>query len=356
MRRALQRYLTWRRNNRTLDKLTRTHPLRYLFLEITRRCNLKCVYCGSDCSAEAVRQELPTETWIEIARQLAQDFPPRQVMIAVTGGEPLLKPDVLDLFRELRRLGFSFGMVTNGVLVDKELARQLVETGIGSISLSLDAPPEANDAVRGKGTADKVEAAIENLRAVGYSGKLEIISTLTTPTVAHLDEMRRHVARLRVPLWRIAPVMPIGRAKERPELVPGPAEIRAILEFIFQGRQDSYMPKPEFGEEGFVGDRYESTVRPYLCQCRAGITTGGILADGRIGACPELADTFVQGNILKERFKEVWETRYQVFRDRTWTHKGICASCNELKRCRGGSLHLYPDLESEIQRCFYKML
>lgn len=339
-----------------MEQLARTHPLRYLFLEITRRCNLKCTYCGSDCSSEAVRSELSTEQWLGIVRQLAEDFTPREVMVAVTGGEPLLKPDVLDLFHELTRCGFPFGMVSNGVLIDREMARRIVDTGIGSISLSLDAPPEINDTMRGKGTAAKVESAIENLRAVGYEGKLEIISTLTADAVEHLDEMRRHVARLRIQLWRIAPVMPIGRAARRPGMVPGPPQIRQILDFVLQGRLDAFRPQPEFGEEGFLGDCYEGQVRPYLCQCRAGITTGGILADGRIGACPELSDVFVQGQITTERFREVWDSRYQALRDRSWTRRGICASCDEYRRCGGGSLHLYPDTESEILRCFYMMV
>jgi radical SAM protein with 4Fe4S-binding SPASM domain len=97
-------------------------------------------------------------------------------------------------------------------------------------------------------------------------------------------------------------------------------------------------------------------VRPYLCQCRAGITTGGILADGRIGACPELSDAFVQGDIRTERFREVWDRRYQVFRDRSWTRRGECAGCEAYDRCRGGSLHLYPEPNAELLRCFYLML
>jgi len=356
MREALRRYVRWKKNSRTLDRLCREHPLKYLFLEITRRCNLSCAYCGSDCSPGATPEELPTEEWIKIVRQLAEDFNPREVMIAVTGGEPLLRPGALELFAELNHLGFPFGMVTNGTLIRKELARKIVETGIGSISLSLDAPPAVNDRYRGAGGAEKVQRAIESLRAVGYAGKLEIISTLTREAVAHLDDMRRHVATLRVPLWRIAPVMPIGRAATDPQLVPGAQELKAMLAFIHAARGDRYSPAPEFGEEGYLGDAYEGAVRPYLCQCRAGITTGGILADGRIGACPELSDAFVQGDIRTERFREVWERRYQIFRDRSWTRRGECAGCEAYDRCRGGSLHLYPEPKAEFLRCFYLML
>jgi radical SAM protein with 4Fe4S-binding SPASM domain len=348
--------VAWRRGSRALDRLSKQHPLKYLFLEITRRCNLKCAYCGSDCSAEAVRQELPTARFVALARELAEDFTPSEVMVAITGGEPLLKPDVFELFDELGRLGFPFGMVSNGQLIDRDMARRIAGTRMGSISLSLDAPPEVNDSFRGEGSAAGVEQAVENLRAAGYQGKLEIISTVTPAAVACLDDMRRHVARLHVQLWRIAPVMPIGRAAHRPELVPGPAELRTMLRFIHDGRLDDYRPRPEFGEEGYLGDDFEGRVRPYLCQCRAGITTGGVLADGRVGACPELSNAFVQGHLDEGRFKQIWDTRYQIFRDRSWTRRDACASCDAFARCRGGSLHLYPDPASSFLRCFYLML
>jgi radical SAM additional 4Fe4S-binding domain len=356
MAKESKEHAIWEQNSQNLDELCATHPLKYLFLEITRRCNLRCVYCGSDCAPEKTKEDLSVSSWISIIRQIAEDFKAKDIMIAVTGGEPLIKPGIFDIFQELHRLRFPFGMVTNGTVIDAEMAKRVVNSGIRSISISMDAPPEINDQFRGEGVSRRVESAVKNLQQAGFKGKLEIISTLTKPAVKHLDDMRRHVAKLKVPLWRIAPVMPIGRAAANPELIPGPAELREMLEFIIQGRQDTYMPRPEFGEEGFLGDGYEGKVRPYLCQCRAGITTAGILFDGRIGACPELGDAFVQGNVLSERFRDVWDQRYQVFRDRSWTRKHECVTCAVYERCRGGSLHLYLNTQSEILRCFYKML
>jgi radical SAM protein with 4Fe4S-binding SPASM domain len=112
---------------------------------------------------------------------------------------------------------------------------------------------------------------------------------------------------------------------------------------------------PEFCEEGFLGNRFEGVVRPYLSQCRAGITTAGILCDGRIGACPELGEAFVQGDIRRERLRDVWEQRYQVLRDRSWTRRGRCAGCVHYERCGGGAMHLYAKPGEEILRCLYDL-
>ena len=353
IRDRFRHYLLWRRHNLQVSRLQREHPLRYLFMEVTRRCNLACVYCGSSCTPRQRDNELSTEEWIGIARQIAGDFDAPSVMVAVTGGEPLLKEGIFDFFRELTSLRFRWGMVTNCTLLHDGNARGLVETGIGSISVSMDAPPEINDQLRGRGASNNVETAVKALQEAAYTGKLEIISTITRPALAHLDEMRRYVSSLRVPLWRVAPVMPIGRAAERPDLVPDSRENRFLLEWIRAARQDDLIPKPEFSEEGFLGYRFEGRVRPYLCQCRAGVTIGGIKCDGRIGACPELTAAFDQGDIRTERFHSVWEDRYQNLRDRSWTKRGPCANCRFYPTCRGGAMHLYDDTEAPFLRCLY---
>lgn len=343
----------WREHRRRLALLTDAHPLRYLFFEVTRRCNLKCAYCGSSCEGTEAAAELSAAEWVSIVEQIAEDFPEQKPMVAVTGGEPLLKAGIFEVFAALRRHGLPYGMVSNGFLIDGDAARRLVEVGMGSISISMDAPAEVNDALRGRGASARVRSAVLALREAGFTGKLEIISTLTRPAVPLLDAMRRFVAELRVPYWRVAPVMPIGRAAQRPELVPGPLEVRQILEYVRLARQDDLLPKPEFCEEGFLGRRFEKAVRPYFWQCRAGITTGGISSDGRIGACPELSAAFAQGDIRTERFKEVWETRYQLLRDRAWTHRGVCATCDQLEICGGAALHLFETPEAEPLRCLY---
>jgi radical SAM protein with 4Fe4S-binding SPASM domain len=357
IRERLQREARWKTQADKLDALAAEHPLRYLFLEVTRRCNLHCAYCGSECTPQGWPDELSTDTWLDVIRQIAADYDPPKVMIAVTGGEPLLKDRIYDLFAEIHRLGFRYGMVSNGTRLDQVAAERLVAAGIDAISLSMDAPPPFNDALRGPGATARVEEAIVHLKDAGFKGKLEIISTLTRPAIGQLEPMRRYLSQLRVPLWRVAPVMPIGRAAKRPELIPTDADVRTLLDFVVKARGDQLLPSPEFCEEGYLGDRYEGAVRPYLSQCRAGITTGGIMATGGIGACPELGPAYLQGDIRKERFKDVWETRYQVLRDRSWTRQGgACADCGAYDRCRGGSLHLYDKPQAEFLRCLFKMV
>ncbi|MGC4119361.1 MAG: radical SAM protein [Myxococcales bacterium] len=350
----LKRSVRWKLHEGELALLRRAHPLRYLFVEVTRRCNLACSYCGSSCNGKEQRPEMTTAEWIGVMEQIAADFDATQVMVAVMGGEPTVKEGIFDFMAALQRLKFPWGMVTNGQTMDAGVAHRVVSLGMRSVSLSMDAPPELNDKLRGKGSSQKVIDAVGHLKAAGFNGKLEIMSTITAPAVEHLPEMRKLVAERKVPLWRVVPVMPIGRAAVNQELVPSHAQLRQIIEYVSEARKDGLMPAPEFCEEGFLGEQFEGQARTHLWYCLAGISIGGILCDGRVGACPELGDAFVQGeDVRRERFKDLWEQRYQVFRDRGWTDKGRCGSCDQFSRCQGGSLHLYHSPQNDPLRCLY---
>jgi len=298
---------------------------------------------------------MDVDAWKGVIDQVADDFNAADIMVAVTGGEPLIKEGIYDIFAHLRDRGFRYGMVSNGGLLDGEAARRLVKAGIGSISLSMDGVPEVNDAQRGAGSSIKVLAAIHHLRAAGYSGKLEVISTLTRPAILRIDEMRSWLAEQRITLWRVAPVMPIGRAASRPELLPDAGHVRALLEYVRTARGDGMLPRPELGEEGYLGRRFEGVTRPYLAHCRAGISVAGIHWDGTIAACPELSSAWDQGHVDTDRIKETWEHGYQKYRDRSWARRGDCADCQQWSICKGGSLHLYDSPEHPFLRCIYLM-
>ncbi len=354
----LYQFLMWKRHNLRTQVNREEHPLRYIFFEVSRRCNLHCRYCGSGCTLAERQGELTTQDWISIIDQLAEDFEPANIMVAVTGGEPLFRKDIFEIFAHLHKRGFPYGMVTNSTLLDEEAAKKLVEVGINSISLSLDSIPEVNNSIRGQHTAEAAMRAIENLNNAGYKGILEALSTITKPCMAHLDEFQAWITGLGLKRWRVSPVIAIGRAAENPDLLLDDNDVRTLLEFVRRQRhKNNGELRLEFSEEGFLGDRFEGLVRPYLCQCRAGINVGGIRYDGKIGACPEISQVFDQGDIHTDRFKDVWDNKYKEYRDRSWTRElGPCKTCDKFNICHGGAMHLYDDMQTPTHRCFYEMV
>lgn len=118
----------------------------------------------------------------------------------------------------------------------------------------------------------------------------------------------------------------MGRAASHPEFQLTNEEFTGVLEFIKQVRKEGRVHL-SYGCEGFLGN-YESEVRDHFYSCNAGISVASVLADGSISACPSIRSNFHQGNIYKDNFMEVWEKRFQMFRDREWARKGECADCS----------------------------
>ena len=109
-----------------------------------------------------------------------------------------------------------------------------------------------------------------------------------------------------------------------------------------------------YGCEGFLG-KYEGEVRDHFYSCNAGISVASILADGSISACPSIRSNFHQGNIYTDNFMEVWQNRFQRFRNREWMRKGECAGCDFFRYCEGNGMHLRDD-EGKLLFCHYKRI
>lgn len=83
--------------------------LQQLFLEVTQRCNLSCVFCGSRCDEHKVIDEVPLEEYKKLLNKVKEDFG-TNVFIILTGGEPFLRKDLFELCEYIHELGFSWGM------------------------------------------------------------------------------------------------------------------------------------------------------------------------------------------------------------------------------------------------------
>ena len=330
------------------DDLVAKHPLRQLFWECTLRCNLQCRHCGSDCKVTALVKDMPKEDFGKVLDSVAARMDPHGVMINVTGGEPLMRPDLDECGRMIYEKGFPWGMVTNGYLLTPERYQRLLQNGLRAMTISLDGLGEDHDWMRGrKGSFERAAAAI---KMVIDSGEIEfdVVTCVNRRNYPHLAEIRDFLIGLGLKHWRLFTVFPVGRAAEDPELQLTREEHIGLMEFIRTTRREGVMDA-EFSCEGFLGN-YEGDVRGHFYLCQAGVTIGSVLADGSISACPSIRADYTQGNIYEDDFMEVWEHRYGPYRDRTWLKKDACASCKFWKYCRGGGMHL-RDAQGNLILC-----
>ena len=121
------------------------------------------------------------------------------------------------------------------------------------------------------------------------------------------------------------------------------SEERGAMEFLY-----SAMSSADMGD-------YEGDIRNHFYSCQAGVSVGSVLIDGSIGACPSIRANYNQGNIYKDDFWEVWQNRYEVYRDREWKRTGICADCNMFRYCQGNGMHL-RDNNGSLLNCNLKKL
>lgn len=335
------------------DNEVRVHELNYLFWECTTRCNLHCRHCGSDCSVQSRQKDMPLEDFLRALDTIPTTHRPKDFIVVLTGGEPLMRPDIEMVGNAIRERGFAWGMVSNGWFYDEAAHTRLMGAGMGALTISLDGLETSHDWMRGlKGSYSRA------LRAIGLSAadprlNADVVTCVNKKNLSELPRIYDVLAGLGVAQWRLFTVIPIGRAARDPEMHLSKEAFVALMEFIREKRERKGSMNVTFSCEGFLG-RYEERVRDTRYFCRAGVNIASILIDGRICACPNIdRDLFSQGSIYKDSFYEVWEKGFLPYRKRNWARKDSCASCAQWKNCLGNGMHNWHGSSCELLQCHY---
>ncbi len=341
-------------HNRYVKTQSNLHELNYFFWECTSNCNLACLHCGSDCKIIPDVKDMPAEDFLNVAKQVATRYNPKEVMIVVTGGEPLMRKDLPETGKQLKSMGFPWGMVSNGYNLSPELFRKLRESGLRSATISLDGMEANHDWMRGKtGSFERAVKAIELL--ANEPGMIyDVVTCVNRRNFSELEQIKELLISLGVKNWRLFMIDPIGRAAENPELFLSHEQFRQMLDFIVENRKGGKI-KASYGCDGYLNE-YETKIREGFLFCRAGIHVASVLSNGDIGACPNINRGFVQGNIYKDDFLDVWNNKFEIYRNRKSFKTGICKNCKEWKNCRGDGMHLHEPGNENPVLCYNGLL
>ncbi|MBP7463529.1 MAG: TIGR04133 family radical SAM/SPASM protein [Bacteroidales bacterium] len=329
------------------DAEIRRHELNYLFWECTLRCNLNCLHCGSDCNTSTTIADMPLNDFIGALKTIPR--PSKNFTVVMTGGEPLLRNDIEECGKEIRKLGMQWSMVSNGILYTPERHNTLLNAGMGALTISLDGMEDSHNWLRNSGNTFKRVADAIALAASATRLNFDVVSCVTPKNLSQLPSVEELLGNLGVRAWRLFTIAPIGRATENRDLLLNDKQFTQLMEFISATRIRSKI-KVQFSCEAYTG-KYEHRVRDSYFFCRAGINIGSVLADGSISACPNNNRKLVQGNIYHDNLNQIWETKFQPFRNRAWTKTGICNNCKHFGECLGNGMHLHQGENLELVCC-----
>ncbi len=333
---------------------TKLHDLRQLFWECTLRCNVHCRHCGSDCKASELTPDMPFADFLRAIDSITPHVDPHRVMIIISGGEPLVRDDIEECGAELYRRGFPWGMVTNGFGLTPQRFEALYQAGLHSITVSIDGFEEDHNWLRGH--KESFRRASDAIRILGMNEKplvWDVVTCVNRRNIKKLPEFAEYLYSLGVRRWRLFTIDPMGRAKDIPELHLDDEDFVWLLDFIVKLRKEGKI-HASYSCEGFLGD-YEGMVRDHIYECSAGVSVASVLIDGSISACTSIRGKYYQGNIYKDDFWDVWENRFEKYRNREWMRKDQCADCKMFRYCEGNGMHL-RDVDGNLLVCHYRKI
>lgn len=332
--------------------------------EVTAACNLNCIHCHA-ASGKPHPHELSTDEGKRLIDQLAEVDGFRTLVYS--GGEPLVRPDIFDLLKHSKDVGFANIIATNGILIDEEMAWKLKEHGVVCNAISIDASdPDIHNFVRNSPKAfDLALRAIEATRKAGIL--LQINTTAMEYNMENLSDLIDFVDQHDASIMLMYQLVAVGRGGkiERATLKKSANEnlsrliaqkqkqTRAIIEPVAGPQYWPYILEKKGIQNGLLIKIAEQVFHG----CAAGRGFVYIKANGEVWPCP-----FVEvntGNVREKPFSEIYEEApvFKNLRNRENLLKGLCGDCRYKKicgGCRGRAWAYSGDYLAEDPRCFIR--
>jgi heme b synthase len=342
--------------------------LRLVAWETTRNCNLACVHCRASATRGPHQGELGTEEALRLLDQIAEVDKP---IIILTGGEPLLRPDIFKIARYGTDLGLRMVMALNGTLITAKGARQLLEAGIQRISISLDgSSPEAHDRFRKvNGAFEGALKGIDLLKKIGLDFQIN-----TTITKTNLDQIPK-IQQLAVDLGAVAHhiflLVPTGRGKYIVDQEIDAAEYESTLNWFYDQRERTPLQlkatcaphyyrilRQRAKQDGLSVSFQTHGLDAVTRGCLGGIGFCFISHRGIVQPCGYL--DLNSGDVRQTSFAEIWYYSDIFSQLRNYDKlKGKCGLCEYKRACGGCRARAYEatgDFMSEEPLCSYQPL
>lgn len=304
---------------------------RWLLAELTYRCPLQCPYCSNPLDYAAHSRELSTEEWMRVfseARAMGA------VQLGLSGGEPLIRPDLPDLVRHARDLGYYTNLISSGYGLDEAKIIALKSAGLDHIQISIQSPEKTlNDFLAGTESFDHKKAVARLIKQHGYPMVLCVV--IHRQNIHQMREILEMAVELGADYLELANCQYYGWALlNRDQLLPTQAqfiEAEAIAQDYktrLAGKMKIYYVVPDYYED-----------RPKACMNGWGTTFLTIAPDGQALPCHEarVLPGLNCPNVRDHSIQAIWEDSpaFNRFRGTAWMQEP-CRSCPEQQKDYGG--------------------
>ena len=314
---------------------------------VTRECNMKCSHCYINATEKKLANELTTMEGKNLMDQISKVSKP---LLILSGGEPLLRPDIYELIQYGASKGLKMGLGSNGSLIDDKVATKLKEAGIATVSISLDSHiPAQHDEFRGVGGA--WEKAVNACKALRKNNILvQVNTTLTQQNYNQIDDIMSLAEEIGVENFHLFFLVPTGRGTKLADISPQKYEDMITNTFAKVAKHKlNVRPScaPQFMR---IAKGMGLDMRQWVRGCLAGLYYCRIYPNGDVTPCPYLPIKL--GNIREKSFKEIWFNSpiFKALRDPN-SLKGKCGACEYRALCGGCRARAYGLSSDFIDYC-----
>ena len=293
--------------------------------EVTYICNLACPTCFR-WTSKPDEHELTTEEWKGVIRKLKVWL--GSFNLTFTGGEPFLRKDLLEIFKFATDNGIVTGVVSNGSLIDKALAKEIVASGLDGLCLSLNSlKRHIHNETRGtNGSFDEVMTAIENMKEVKKGMRLSLSTTVVRENIGELVDMVKWTKATGLYGIHFQPIMPAsllptydkdGQFKQvtvgkpyknllKREEVIDDKGVDAVFERLAAMAEEGYPIISSVGHLKEMGKYLKNPTNPELLEkvCQVGVKNLNIDPFGNVRLCSIME---VVGN-MKDSPDQIWRS------------------------------------------------
>jgi radical SAM protein with 4Fe4S-binding SPASM domain len=312
--------------------------------ELTAKCNMRCLHCGSNLDSMRKRGE---DMSLDECLRLCNDLSALGCKeVTLSGGEPLLSSHWEKVAWTLVTMGIRVALMSNGFLLDQDMALRIRQAGIELVGLSLDGIEPTHNHIRQHDQSfARLRGAIVHCKDAGL--EVCLVTFINSMNVSELPEIEEFAASQGVDVWQLQLGIQLGRLANRSSLAIQPCDLPAVADFILAARHRHNVTIAVADSIGYYS-HYERELRHtgpkgkmgFWCGCTAGCLSVGIEHNGNVLGCLSLQDDrFVEGNLREETLAEIWQRKSSFSYTRDFKAEMLCGSCKDCEfggLCRGG--------------------